>query len=325
MIHSLFLSPGLNWLLNKALSQHVCIFTLHRPSGQHGLNGTDLTMLEDFLRLLIKHNCTFISVDELLDPQTRLNPAKNYICFTVDDGYEDQTDALLPVLLKYEAHPTLFVITDLIEGQLPWDARIATAVQSSQCKQLDVAALGMPGERVLSLKDKRQFRRQLSLHAKRLEKSARSKFVADIEAALCPAQQMDVSRYTPANWARLAELESQGLVIGSHTCAHNPLSTLTTSDIHLELNNSMALLNQHLSAPSKVFCYPVGMQEDYDERAMAVVREHGFIGALTSEPGYYVASKARSNAFAVPRLSLPATLNKATRYASWLEKLRATN
>ena len=324
MIHSLYLNRGLNWMLNKALSQHVCIFTLHRPAGPHGLNGVDLDMLESLLKLLTLHGCEFISVDSLLTTYSSLNPARNYVCFTVDDGYEDKAELLIPLLLKYDAKPTLFVITDLVDGYaLPWDAQITTTVLSCEQTRLDAGALGVPGEKWLSLKDRRFARRYLSLHAKRLEKNARIHFVAALKDTLCASTPIDDRHFTPTSWERLAQLEQQGLTVGSHTCSHSPLSTLTREDIASELAQSKAILNSHLSAPSAVFCYPVGMLEDFDERGVEAVQEAGFVGALTSEPGYFVSKAIKSAAFTVPRLSLPASLNTAVRYTSWLEKLRA--
>lgn len=324
MIHSLFLSKGLNWLLNKALSQHVCIFTLHRPVGPHGLNGVDLTMLEGFLRLLRRHGCEFISIDSLFSNRQHLNPSKNYVCFTVDDGYRDQAETLIPILLKYDARPTLFVITDLIDKQiLPWDAQIATTIRATEHDSLDAGALGVPGERILSLKDKRHARRYLSLHAKRLERNARLAFVRTLKDTLCGDSVVDTRHFEPTDWERLRELQKQGLTVGTHTCSHSPLSTLSKEDIQQELTDSLSVLNQHIDSPSQLFCYPVGMQEDFDERATEIVKQNGFIGALTSEPGYFVLDAVNKSPFTVPRLSLPATTNTAVRYASWIEKLRA--
>ncbi|QJR81963.1 polysaccharide deacetylase family protein [Alteromonas pelagimontana] len=283
-------------------------------------------MLTRFMKLLKKHHCEFISIDELLSPSTFLNPSKNYVCFTVDDGYEDQTQQLIPVLLAHNAKPTLFVITDLVEGKdLPWDAQIATAVQASLCTELEVGTLGVPGEKWLSLKDKRQARRHLSFHAKRLERNARLQFVEDIKFRLCAKTPIDTSHYTPTNWQRLRELEAEGLKVGSHTCSHSPLSTLSKDDIRAELIASREILEKNLQAPSAVFCYPVGMSEDVDDRAREIVKELGYKGALTSEPGYFVRRSMRENLFDVPRLSLPASLNTAVRYVSWLEKMRAVS
>ncbi len=310
-------------MLNKALSQHVCIFTLHRPAGPHGLTGVDLEMLEALLQLLTRHGCEFISIDKLLSPSASLNPAKNYICFTVDDGYEDQAELLIPLLLKYKTKPTLFVITDLVEGEsLPWDAQITTTVLSTRETSLNAAELGVPGEKWLSLTDRRYIRRYLSLHAKRLEKSARQTFVKALKEVLCADTPINSLHFTPTNWVRLKELESHGLTIGSHTCSHSPLATLTKEDIREELERSKNILASHVSNPSNVFCYPVGMNEDFDTRGIEAVQEAGFIGALTSEPGYFIREIADKKPFTVPRLSLPASLNTAVRYTSWLEKLR---
>lgn len=324
MIHSLFLSKGLNWLLNKALSQHICIFTLHRPVGPHGLNGVDLTMLEGFLRLLRRHGCEFISVDDLFAKRHHLNPAKNYVCFTVDDGYQDQAESLIPILLKYDARPTLFIITDLIDKQtLPWDAQIATTIRATDHSELDAGALGVPGERILSLKDKRHARRYLSLHAKRLERNARQAFTDRLKHTLCGEADIDTRHFEPTSWQRLNELHKEGLTVGTHTCSHSPLSTLSKEDIRQELSDSLAVVKKNIPSPSKVFCYPVGMKEDFDERAADIIKNQGFIGALISEPGYFVSDAVEKNPFAVPRLSLPATTNTAVRYTSWMEKLRA--
>ena len=148
-------------------------------------------------------------------------------------------------------------------------------------------------------------------------------FVHKLKDTLCGDSAVDTRHFEPTCWERLRELQKQGLTVGSHTCSHSPLSTLSKEDIQQELTDSLSVLNENIESPSQLFCYPVGMQEDFDERATEIVEQHGFIGALTSEPGYFVLDSVNKNPFTVPRLSLPATTNTAVRYASWIEKLRA--
>ncbi|MCW8091268.1 polysaccharide deacetylase family protein [Alteromonas sp. ASW11-130] len=327
MIQSMLLNRGLNRLANRLLGQRVSIFTLHRPRGQHGLTGIDPVMLHQLLESLSRHNVQFIYLDELVNSSTDLDPKGHYVCFTIDDGYKDQVDKLLPVMFEFDAKPTMFVITNMIDNsELPWDAIIASLVNKSNLRSVNLSNLQDINLSKVDLLDKRQVRRILSDHVKRLGSADRSSFVEALIPVLSPEDEVSTESFRSSTWQELRTLETRGLAIGSHTCSHQPLSTLKDDVLVEEITVSKQLLDANLSTPSRILCYPVGKVEDFDERSIEVAKKVGYMGGVTSEPGFFCPlshKENKENCFTIPRMSFPPTLGTAIRYASWLEKLRA--
>ncbi len=84
------------------------------------------------------------------------------------------------------------------------------------------------------------------------------------------------------DWDRITEMRDNNVTFGSHTKTHPFLSKLPTSEIEDELSGSKEALEKRLGIPVNFFCYPYG---NYDERAVAKVREAGFLAAVTMNRG----------------------------------------
>ncbi len=70
--------------------------------------------------------------------------------------------------------------------------------------------------------------------------------------------------------------------IGSHTLSHPDLTKVSLSEAKKEIGSSKTYLEDLLGHPVFMFCYPYGR---YNDRLKEIVKEHGFIGARTCEPG----------------------------------------
>jgi peptidoglycan/xylan/chitin deacetylase (PgdA/CDA1 family) len=84
------------------------------------------------------------------------------------------------------------------------------------------------------------------------------------------------------DWETIFRLKEEGIVFGSHTKTHPFLSKLHPNDIVHEIKNSKDLLESRLQRPVEFFCYPYG---DYSDEVINVVRESGYMGALTMKRG----------------------------------------
>jgi peptidoglycan/xylan/chitin deacetylase (PgdA/CDA1 family) len=80
----------------------------------------------------------------------------------------------------------------------------------------------------------------------------------------------------------LHALSAAGWEIDSHTITHPDLTTLTPTELEHEVTGSRAELENTLRVPVDFFCYPSGK---YDESVIAAVKEAGYLGATTTEPG----------------------------------------
>lgn len=80
------------------------------------------------------------------------------------------------------------------------------------------------------------------------------------------------------SWPALRKAGRTGWEIGSHTCSHPLLTTLSDSELTRELMTSRRVCEEQLGTPCTSFAYP---QSDFDERVMRLVEQAGYKAACT--------------------------------------------
>ncbi len=107
-------------------SNKTIILTYHRIISDESKRSSQILSKKNFeehVRYLVK-NYKIISLAEFAKCVTsKKNPPENSVVITFDDGYKDNFTNAYPVLKKYNAHATIFLITGLIgsKGFLTWD------------------------------------------------------------------------------------------------------------------------------------------------------------------------------------------------------------
>lgn len=320
-------NPVISQLMSLILGQFVTIYMLHRPKSPTGaFDGTSPALLEQSINYAKNAGFYFASIDELVDDALAgKRQQQPTLCFTLDDGYQDQLDHLVPVLLKHNCKPTLFVIADMVNDKdWPWDAKLAYAIWNCPLPSIQIPIDGSTQKLQLDTAEHRiNVRRKLTSYAKRLS----SDNLAEFLSITLPALQVDLSNpppeYQPASWESLRTAEQKGLKIGSHGCSHRVFSSLDDEKILFELDKAKTLLAQNLNNPSRVFCYPSGKATDFLDGHRHLLAKEGYIGALNSIAGNPNFEKIRTNPFNIHRHSFPSNLNTFIRYSSWLEYLRS--
>jgi peptidoglycan/xylan/chitin deacetylase (PgdA/CDA1 family)/GT2 family glycosyltransferase len=79
----------------------------------------------------------------------------------------------------------------------------------------------------------------------------------------------------------IGKLGSDGVLFGAHTRNHCSLPDAGDEEVNEEIRGSREDLEQALGKPVRTFAYPYGR---LDERAVAAVREAGYLGACTVRP-----------------------------------------
>lgn len=328
-LQSTLASPKVMRLMNFLMGHYVTIYMIHRPQpDSHAYEGLTQALLDECLSYAKDAGFEFAYIDDLVaDALAGKKRQRPTICFTLDDGYQDQVNELVPVLLRHDAKPTLYTIVDMLDRiDWPWDAKLNYAVWNCALTQTRFHFQGNDFQLDLTSATARTHsRRQLTRMGKTLGAADLNQFVQAALAALALELPTTApASYNPASWESLRAAEQQGLRIGSHACSHRVFAALSDAEVSAELQRANKRLAQEIKNPARVFCYPSGTNSDFFPRHAELVKAEGFIGALTAMPGNIHMRHIQKNAFTIKRHSFPNSFEKFVRYSSWLEYIRSS-
>ena len=218
------------------------------------------------------------------------------VAVTIDDGYPDTLEVVLPELERRGLPATLFLATAPPEtGEPLWTDRTRWILKYATAPTLEMPALGLwqspleaPVARLALLK------RLLPL-LKALTPPEIDHAVNALEAALAP--QGPPLRVL--GWADVRRLAAGSISIAGHTHRHYMLSRLDDRTQEAEISTNLRLIAEHTGTRASGFAYPNGEPPDYDERAIAVLRRLGLRYAFTCR---HALARPRQDPFQLPRL-----------------------
>ena len=315
-------------LANRLIGHYVTIFMMHRPlSKESNYHGLDPELLDQCLAYAKQRGFNFSSIDQIFnDALNGVVPDRPTLCFTLDDGFEDQLNELVPILLKHDAKPTLYVLVDFVDNiDWPWDYKMVYLITHTKINELrfthnnNAFALDVssPETKICS-------RRALVKYAKYLPREELATLMAqimDLSEIQLPARAPEL--YKPATWDSLREYEHKGLKVGSHACSHRVFNSLPLDAVREEIDRAQRRLKSELVSPSNVFCYPSGTKQDYSEAHAPLLKELGYAAAVSAIAGNTDFSSIKKDPYNINRHSFPTTFNRFVRYASWFEAVRS--
>ena len=110
---------------------------------------------------------------------------------------------------------------------------------------------------------------------------------------------MDQSGYL--TWGQAREMSAAGIEFASHTVSHGNLAAASRDDARSELADSRRAIEERLGLPVQFFVYPYGEpftsgSPEAREMVLALLRETGYTGALTTSSGPPYISLQRADA-----------------------------
>ena len=189
------------------------------------------------------------------------------IHITFDDGYLDNYNYALPVLLKYRCPATFFVTTSFVQGTPPWWDYLWSIVTSSQ-----------PDHSRHSVYEHIRNQLRPSLMTPSSTHHAL--------AALNLEPYHDLPPFMSPQ--HISELSlCPGITIGCHSHAHHVSSSLTPDQSQLDLFISSALLQTWTSSPSTTYAYPYGHRHSWSNTNIKQLKSFGYTSGFSNIPGYH--------------------------------------
>jgi peptidoglycan/xylan/chitin deacetylase (PgdA/CDA1 family) len=231
----------------------------------------------------LKEHFELLSESELLDVVRNGAGFRNrFAAITFDDGYRDNYDLALPVLVAHAVPAIFFVCPAFIQERLlGWWDTIAYLVKASQ-----KAAIPVCGETIPLTGQKAAAIRKLCGWMK-LRPASETAGLMDELSDICGVAPPDraLRDRQLMTWDQIREAGHRGVAIGSHTHTHRVLAGLTEDDQRWELTQSKAVLEAQLERPVRTLAYPVGGYRNFTAVTMRLARDCGYEGAFSFHTG----------------------------------------
>ena len=220
------------------------------------------------------------------------------LVITFDDGYADNAEVALPILQRYGLPATFFVVSGFLDGGRMWNDSVIESIRACRHDNLNLEYWGL-GQQTLSTVTERS--RLIDTLLPRIKYQS----LADRQASIVRLQQLCGVEVLPATLmmrsGQVRELHRAGMEIGGHTVNHPILTTLSSSEAEIEIAQGREQLQSIIDAPVDVFAFPNGKPGvDYDHTHVALVRQTGFSGAVSTAPGV---GQTGDDLFQLPRFT----------------------
>lgn len=203
-------------------------------------------------------------------------------CITFDDGYADNAQVALPLLLRHGLHATFFIATGYLDGGQMWNDTVVEAVRQAAGPMLDLRVHGLGTFPVASLAQRQAAIATLLSQLKYQPFARRQQLAMQIRrqagATAGPAAMLST--------AQLRQLHAAGMELGAHTASHPILSTLAERAAQRDIAHGKHQLEALIQAPVSLFAYPNGKAgRDYGAPHVAMVKDLGFKAAVATDWG----------------------------------------
>lgn len=202
-----------------------------------------------------------------------------------DDGYRNNYEVALPLLLKRRMPAVFFVASGFLGGSMMFNDRVIEAIRRTSARSVCVPAAddGVPrklplrtdAERRLAIADilrviKHRSPQERDLNVLELERQ--SDGTATTETMMRPEH--------------VRALHDAGMRIGGHTRTHPILCATDDLEAEREIEGGLQDLALLIGERPTLFAYPNGKpQVDYDARHVTMVRRAGCRFAFSTRPG----------------------------------------
>ena len=218
-------------------------------------------------------------------------------CITFDDGYRNNAELALPILLRHGAVATFFVASSFLGQGRMWNDDLNEAVRQLGSTEVDWHAYGLGAHRLATPADRLHCLETVLPRLKYFPHGERARVARAIARAAGVADESRMMMEAD----HLARLIAGGMEIGAHTCSHPILSQIGREEARDEIVRGRSELERMTGRPIRLFAYPNGdTRRDLGQRDVDLVRDLGFACAVITDPGFAVAA---TNPHMLPRFT----------------------
>ena len=270
-------------LRERAAAPWLSILTYHRFPQQQGEpfdDGVIDTSAFEFERHveLVKKHFNVVGVDELCCFAAGGSLPPNPVAITFDDGYLDNYQQALPILLRHQCKAIFFVATSFIsERRMYWWDRVAYLVKQSQRQELE---LSYPDKFHVELSDRNAAIFKLLRFVKACPTLDMDRFLSELSSVTdvpwCREREREFADRLLMTWEHVRALHAAGMDVQSHTRTHRILQTLSAAELFSELDGSRRDIERELGEAPRALAYPIGKPLGQSSPIRAALSQTGY-------------------------------------------------
>lgn len=286
------------------------IFTLHhvRPAAplEFAPNAI-LSVTPEFLEqaIVAARACGLVPVRLHDLPALLSDPAdkRNFVAFTLDDGYRNNARFAAPVFRKFGVPYTIFVTPGFVErNRTIWWETAEAITRKLDSLTFDFGA-GVETLRLETVEEKFTAFERLAAHVRTIDED-RAVGEIDAVAAASGIDPVTIVKDLVMDETELRVLAADPLVdFGAHTLTHVNLKRVAPERLKREIEKSAALVGGYAGGAPRSFSYPYGWKTAAGEREARAAASAGFAAAVTTQPGVLGAT-CLEQPMLLPRVSL---------------------
>jgi peptidoglycan/xylan/chitin deacetylase (PgdA/CDA1 family) len=258
-------------------------------------------LFEEIIRYL-KKNFSVVMLEEYLEHPEQFKGNRQIATVLFDDGYKDNIEFAAPILKKHQCPASFYVATDCIDRNIPtWTYIMDHLFQQTNASELSLPFDWIPVEkrenRFATAEERVGCGAWLKPFMKKMPDRQR---VAVVNAVQSAFSDVMIPRDKMMSWKEVAQLKSDGFVIGSHSVTHPLLATIEDPEaLKTELAASAETIVKQLGHFPKTISYPIG---SYDDKVIKCSREVGYQYGLAVDQRFY--DRDADPVMAIPRVEL---------------------
>jgi peptidoglycan/xylan/chitin deacetylase (PgdA/CDA1 family) len=279
---------GLTFISKKLGNHKTLILAYHRIEESRNDFDYDASLISastknfaEQMKYLSEHYHV-ISLDDFMKYHNKkINPPKNSVVITFDDGYLDSYKNAYPVLKKYDLPATIYLTTGAVEDKnIFWWDKLAYVISKTNVAHIENQILGR-----LSLDNtsrKKTFSR-IKYILKDMAEKEKNKIIDTLAKQLkvkFPKEDMFL------NWAQISQMQKNHVSFGAHTVTHPILTNVSLKKAEQEIVESRNTIEQKLKTKITMFAYPNGHESDFNDEIIKILKKNKFSCSTTYIPGW---------------------------------------
>jgi peptidoglycan/xylan/chitin deacetylase (PgdA/CDA1 family) len=233
----------------------------------------------------VASNFNVIPLEEAVERLTKRDIPDNALVVTFDDGYRDNYVNAFPILRDLSIPATIFLATDSIDSQkMLWHDRVFAAFRSTRVSLLEGFGPNAQTYRLSTIEEKLIAQDEVLKFIRSQNERERLILIDRLIRALKVVDLKEMSGLM-LSWDEVRTMRTSGICFGSHTLTHPILSKLPLEKARDEIQKSREIIEEILGIPVRTFAYPNGTDNDFNETTKLLLRESGYICALTTKFG----------------------------------------